>query len=155
MDRGLITSMDIKRKLHSQPCAWEWQEWIRYRRSSIEERTRQLHRIQKVLEGAKIKLSSVVSEISGVSAQKMIRALIQGTDDPKVLAQLVKRRLKKSEELQSVWKGLLSSHQRMMLAEQLRQWNIWMKRLPDSIKRLRSECALLIKIWSSSIRFQE
>ena len=47
----------------------ELRELVRYRRSIIEERARQHNRIQKVLEGANIKLGSVVSDIMGVSAR--------------------------------------------------------------------------------------
>jgi transposase len=46
----------------------ELRELVRYRRSIIEERARQHNRIQKVLEGANIKLGSVVSDILGVSS---------------------------------------------------------------------------------------
>ncbi|WJQ15099.1 IS110 family transposase [Geobacillus stearothermophilus] len=99
----------------------ELRELVRYRRSLIEERARELNRIQKVLEGANIKLASVVSDISGVSAQQILRALIEGTDDPAVLAQLAKGRLKqKIGELRRALKGIMGPHQRMMLSEQCR-----------------------------------
>lgn len=64
----------------------ELRELVRYRRSLIEERARELNRIQKVLGGANIKLSSVVSDINGMSARLIIRALIEGKDDPAALA---------------------------------------------------------------------
>ncbi|KAA5622906.1 IS110 family transposase, partial [Pseudomonas aeruginosa] len=84
-------------------------------------RARELNRIQKVLEGANIKLASVVSDINGVSAQRILRALIEGTDDPAVLAQLAKGRLKqKIGELRRALKGIMGPHQRMMLSEQCR-----------------------------------
>ena len=51
----------------------ELRELVRYRRSIIEERARQHNRIQKVLEGANIKLGSVVSDIMGVSSRDMLR----------------------------------------------------------------------------------
>jgi hypothetical protein len=47
-------------------------ELVRYRRSIIEERARQCNRIQKVLEGANIKLGSVVSDIMGVSSKDIL-----------------------------------------------------------------------------------
>ncbi|MGG4022522.1 IS110 family transposase, partial [Geobacillus stearothermophilus] len=85
----------------------ELRELVRYRRSLIEERARELNRIQKVLEGANIKLSSVVSDINGMSARLIIRALIEGKDDPAALAQLAKGRLKqKTEELRRALKGV-------------------------------------------------
>ena len=59
----------------------ELRELIRYRRSIIEERARELNRVQKILEGANIKLSSVVSRIDGVSSRAMIESLIEGKED--------------------------------------------------------------------------
>jgi transposase len=47
----------------------ELREMVHYRKSLIEERTREVNRLQKILEGCNIKLSSVVSDITGVSAQ--------------------------------------------------------------------------------------
>ncbi|HWO98814.1 MAG TPA: transposase, partial [Bacillus sp. (in: firmicutes)] len=73
-------------------------------------------RIQKVLEGANIKLGSVVSEIMGVSSQEMLRAIADGEDDPVKLASFARRTLKKKkEELELALRGYISPHQRMML----------------------------------------
>lgn len=58
----------------------ELRELVRYRRSIIEERARQHNRIQKVLEGANIKLGSVVSDIMGVSAKDMLRVIAKSGD---------------------------------------------------------------------------
>ncbi|MED4358187.1 IS110 family transposase, partial [Geobacillus stearothermophilus] len=114
----------------------ELRELVRYRRSLIEERARELNRIQKVLEGANIKLSSVVSDINGMSARLIIRALIEGKDDPAALAQLAKGRLKqKTEELRRALKGVMGPHQRMMLAEQWRH----VEYLDEAIARLDRE----------------
>lgn len=98
----------------------ELRELIRYRRSLIEERTWEVNRIQKVLEGANIKLSSVVTDVLGKSGRTMIEALIDGTEDPNILAQLAQRKLKdKKEELKQALKGLIGPHQKMMLKTQL------------------------------------
>ncbi|MBM7694679.1 transposase [Peribacillus deserti] len=53
----------------------ELRELVRYRRSIIEERARQHNRIQKVLEGANIKLSSVISDVMNVSGRDMLLAI--------------------------------------------------------------------------------
>lgn len=55
----------------------ELRELVRYRRSIIEERARQHSRIQKVLEGANIKLGSVVTDIMGVLAKNMLMPLLK------------------------------------------------------------------------------
>jgi len=94
----------------------ELRELVRYRRSIIEERARQHNRIQKVLEGANIKLGSVVSDIMGVSSKNMLRAISEGEEDPKKLADFAQRSLKrKKDELELALRGYISSHQRLML----------------------------------------
>lgn len=99
----------------------ELRELIRYRRSLIEERAREINRIQKVLEGANIKLSSVARDVLGKSGRDMIEAMIQGQEDPEILAELAKGKLKKKkEELQRALNGLIGSHQKLMLAKQLK-----------------------------------
>ncbi len=67
---------------------------IRYPRSLIEERAREVSRIQKVLEGENIKLSSVASNVLGKSGRAMIEAMIAGETDPEALSDLEKRKLK-------------------------------------------------------------
>src|SRR6266700_219214 len=59
---------------------------VRYRQSLVQERSREINRVQKVLETANIKLSSVASKIMGVSGQAMIEALMAGESSPQVLA---------------------------------------------------------------------
>ena len=54
----------------------ELRELARYRKSLIEERSRELNRLQKILEGANIKLASVVKDINGVSARKLLNRII-------------------------------------------------------------------------------
>lgn len=94
----------------------ELRELVRYRRSIIEERARQHNRIQKVLEGANIKLGSVVSDIMGVSSKNMLRAIADGEDDPEKLANFAQRTLKrKKDELELALKGYVNPHQRLML----------------------------------------
>ncbi|SES44618.1 Transposase [Psychrobacillus sp. OK032] len=86
----------------------ELRELVRYRRSIIEERARQHNRIQKVLEGANIKLGSVVSDIMGVSALDMLRAIADGEDDPEKLAGLARRSMKKKKtELELALRGYI------------------------------------------------
>src|SRR5258708_2527082 len=58
------------------------------------ERTREVQRLEKLLEDAGIKLSSVASDITGVSGRAMLEALIAGQRDPAVLADLARRRMR-------------------------------------------------------------
>ena len=56
----------------------ELRELTRYRRSLVQERTREANRIQKVLEGANVKLGSVATDVLGVSGRAMLKALSEG-----------------------------------------------------------------------------
>jgi transposase len=116
----------------------ELRELVRYRRSLIQERSREINRLQKVLEGANIKLSSVATDITGVSAQLMIEALIKGEDDVEHLAQFAKGKMRnKIADLEKALKGTLGSHQKMMLTMQLAH----IAALEESIADLDKEVA--------------
>ncbi|MFF2459485.1 hypothetical protein [Peribacillus simplex] len=54
--------------------------------------------IQKVLEGANIKLGSVVSDVMGVSARDMLNAIAEGEEDPEKLANFARRTMKKKKD---------------------------------------------------------
>jgi len=96
------------------------QDLVRYRRSLISERAREANRIQKVLEGANIKLTSVISDILGVSGRAMLKGIIEGVDAPGELASRVSTHLKASpEELEAALRGVVSAQQRRLLAVQL------------------------------------
>ena len=62
----------------------------RYRRDLIEERTREKNRAEKLLESAAVKLSSVVTDLHGVTGRDIMDHLIAGQRDPKALAQLAR-----------------------------------------------------------------
>jgi transposase len=110
----------------------ELRELIRYRRSLIDERAREVNRVQKVLEGDNIKLSSVASDVLGKSGRAMIEAMINGEENPEMLSELAQRRLKnKKADLQRALKGLMGNHQKLMLAAQLRHIDY----LDEEIKR--------------------
>ena len=72
----------------------ELRDLTRTRTAVTRERSREVQRLEKLLEDAGIKLSSVASDITGVSGRAMLQALIDGQRDPVVLADLAKRRLR-------------------------------------------------------------
>jgi transposase len=69
-------------------------DYTRLRADLTGERSRHIQRVEKLLEDALIKLSSVATNIMGVSARAMLAALIAGERDPRVLAELAKGRLR-------------------------------------------------------------
>jgi transposase len=92
----------------------------RYRTKVIQERARTVNRVQKLLEGANIKLSSVVTDIMGVSARAMLAALGAGETDPTLMAELARGRLRsKIPELEKALIGIVEPHHRFLLAKQL------------------------------------
>lgn len=98
----------------------ELREMVRYRNEIVNERARELNRIQAVLEGANIKLASVVSDISCKSSMAMLHAIIQGTTDVEVLSGFAEGKLiHKIPELRKALKGSIRFHQMQMLKLQM------------------------------------
>lgn len=94
----------------------------RYRTSFIRERVNLVNRIQKLLEGANIKLASVASDIMGMSGRAMLDAIVAGETDPLAMASLAKGKLcNKREQLIEALEGRVQPHQRFILAELLCQ----------------------------------
>jgi transposase len=94
----------------------------RHRRNFVRERSNIANRIQKVLEGANIKLSCVATDILGVSGRAILEALAQGETDPETLSALCVGRLKdKSADMVRALSGCVQPHQRLILSELLFQ----------------------------------
>jgi transposase len=92
----------------------------RQRTHLIQERASVVNRMQKVLEWANIKLASVVTDITGVSARAMLQALVDGQTDVSALAQLAKGRLRsKLAELEQALRGTLEPHHAFMISQHL------------------------------------
>jgi len=95
-------------------------ELTRYRTTLVRERGRVVNRVEKLLESTNIKLSSVVTDVMGVSAKAMLTELAAGATDPQALAKLAKGRLRnKMKELEAALTGTVAEHQRFILAQQL------------------------------------
>jgi transposase len=113
MEHGLLQASFIPNRSQR-----ELRELTRYRQSLVEEHSRFANRLQKVLEGTNLKLSSVASKIQGVSAQAILHALLEGQTDTKVLAELAQGRLRtKRDQLERALKGKLTPHQHFMLSD--------------------------------------
>ena len=92
----------------------------RQRTTLIRERASVINRLQKVLEWANLKLASVVSDIGGVSARAMLKALVAGVEDPEVLADLAKGRMRtKQAELAAALSGRVREHHRFLIRTHL------------------------------------
>jgi transposase len=115
-------------------------ELIRYRTSLIHERTREINRVQKVLEDANLKLASVVSDVMGVSAREMLQQVIEGAQDPARLAQLARGRLReKIDDLTRALTGRVRESHRVLLKlhlEHIDDLNAKITQLAEEIDRL-------------------
>jgi transposase len=98
----------------------ELRDLTRYRKKLIEDRAKEVQRVQKVLEDAGIKLESVVTDVMGKAARRMIEALIAGERDPEVLAQMALTRMRpRIPELRLALVGRFSAHHAVMLRAHL------------------------------------
>jgi transposase len=94
----------------------------RARAIAVRDRTRQVQRLEKFLESTGIKLSSVASELMGVSSRAMLDALVAGERDPQVLAGMAKGVLRrKAPELEAALQGRFTGHHAFLVGEYLTQ----------------------------------
>ena len=116
----------------------ELRDLVRTQAHVIQERSRHINRIHKILETANIKLSSVVTDIVGKSARQMLEALIAGESDPVELAKLARGRMRpKIGLLQHALQGHLEPHHRFLLKETLAHLDF----LQQRIEQLEQEVA--------------
>lgn len=105
--------------VHPEPIR-RLRDVTRYRRSLVRDRTREKQRVEKLLEDAQIKISSVISDIFGVSGRDMLDALAAGQRDPKVLADLARTRMRaRTSVLVEALTGFFTGHHAMLLAMML------------------------------------
>jgi transposase len=92
----------------------------RYRTKLVQERSREVNRLQGVLERANIKLAAVATDIMGVSGRAIVTALVAGQADPATMAELAKGRMRtKLPLLEQALTGLMRDHHRRLLTWQL------------------------------------
>jgi transposase len=96
----------------------ELRELTRYRKTLVQARTDEVNRLQKVLEGANLKLASVVSDVLGVSARAMLAALLGGEQDANALAELARGRLRaKLPALRRALAGRVKPHHLVLIGQ--------------------------------------
>jgi transposase len=98
------------------PPIRELRDLTRYRKAQIEERTREAQRLDKVLQDAGVKLSSVASNLLGRSGRDMLDALVAGGRDPEAISQLARGRLRaKLPDLRRALEGRFSGHHALLV----------------------------------------
>jgi transposase len=114
----------------------ELREVTRYRAKLVQDRSSEVNRLQKVLEGANIKLAAVATDVLGKSGRDMLDALVAGTQDAEVLAELARGKLrKKLPDLRLALEGRVKPHHRFLLMRILAHIDF----LEESLQRLQQE----------------
>lgn len=120
------------------PAIRELRDLTRYRAQQVQDRTQEVNRLCKVLEDAGLKLTSVVSDVLGVSGRAMLEALIAGTTDPVVLADLARGRLRaKLPLLQRALQGRFRPHHAFLIEQIFAKLDF----LDETLDRLTEELA--------------
>ncbi len=126
----------------------ELRELTRYRTSLVRERTAEVNRLQKTLEGANIKLASVATDILGASGRQMLEALVADSADAAALAELAQGRLReKLPELARALAGRFGAHQQFMVAEQLAHIDY----LDEAIERVSAEIGERLRPFAAAV----
>lgn len=126
----------------------ELRNLTRYRKAQIEERARESQRLDKVLQDAGIKLSSVASQVMGVSAQAMLRALVAGERDPQALAELAKGTLRrKLPALREALEGRFAAQHALLVGEILAKLDY----MEEAIGRLSAEIERVIAPFAAQV----
>ena len=121
----------------------ELRELVGYRKSLVADRTRELNRLQKMLEGANIKLSGTVAEINGMSARIILNELLDGkTIDKTRLEEMKKQKIiahnlrASFDQIADDLNGVMSPLQNKMMRELLKhidELNVHIKNLDEDI----------------------
>ena len=100
------------------PPIRELRDLTRYRLQQVRDRTQEVNRLCKVLEDAGVKLSTVATNVLGVSGRAMLTALMNGTTDPVALADLARGKLrKKLPDLRRALHGRFRPHHAFLLGQ--------------------------------------
>jgi transposase len=120
----------------------------RYRTKLGDDRKSEINRLHKVLEDANLKLTSVVSDVMGVTAQAILAELVKGNTDAVLLADLAKGRLReKQDRLRQALVGNLKAHHRFMLAQHLSHIEF----LDEAIAQLDAQIAELLRPFEAEL----
>jgi transposase len=112
----------------------------RNRRTLIRERTREKQRVEKLLEDAQIKLSSVASDIFGVSGRQMLQAMIAGQRDPKVFAHMARASMRaKLRQLEEALTGHFHDHHGFLCQRMLERINDLSAKIQELTARINEQ----------------
>jgi transposase len=120
----------------------------RYRKTQIQDRQREANRLHKILEDTGIKLDCVATDILGKSGRAMLDALVQGTTNPEVLAELAKGRLRaKIPALREALEGRFDAQHALIVGQILAHLDF----LDEAIERLSNEIEEQIRPFEQAV----
>jgi transposase len=118
------------------PPIRELRDLTRYRVQQVQDRAREVNRLCKVLEDSGLKLTSVLTDVMGVSGRAMLAALVEGTTDPAVVADLARGRLRaKLPDLRRALAGRFRRHHAFLVEQILAKIDF----LDETVTRLTAE----------------
>jgi transposase len=130
----------------------------RYRKTQIQERSREVNRLHKALEDAGIKLDCVAADVMGKSGRDMLDALVAGTTDPDVLAEFARRQMrKKIPQLREALAGHFDAHHALWIGAILTHIDFLdaqIERLSDAIEQQIRPFAAAVELLCTTVGIQ-
>ena len=144
-----LTELGLLRASFVPPKAIrDLRDYTRARTRLVQERTRCFQRLEKLLEGALVKLSAVASKLTTESAKDMIKAMIAGQRDPKVLAGLARTRMRaRHDELVEALDGMFDDHHGELARMLLDQVAFLDERITQLTTRITQSVAAIPAAW--------
>jgi transposase len=127
----------------------ELRELTRHRKALVYQRTQEVNRLEKVLEGTNIKLAAVATSMLGTSVRDMLEALLAGEEDVAVLAELARGRMRaKLPALRQALTGQLKAYHRVLLRQILAHLDF----LEAAIAQLQGEIEQRLRPYEAAVR---
>jgi transposase len=144
-----LTELGLLRASFVPPKAIrDLRDYTRARTRLVQERTRCYQRLEKLLEGALVKLSAVASKLTTESAKDMIKAMIAGQRDPRTLAALARTRMKaKHDDLVEALDGMFDAHHGELAGLLLDQIAFLDERVTQLTARITAAVAAMPAAW--------
>lgn len=141
----------LKRSYVPQRPQRELRDLTRQRAQLYGEHTRCVNRIHKVLQDANVKLSSVATDVLGVSGRQMLAALVAGEQDPARLAELARGKLRgKLTELQRALRGHVTPHHQFLLEQLLAH----LAHLEEQLERFSARIEVALRPFVEATTFE-
>ncbi len=126
----------------------ELRDLTRARSTFVRTRATLVNRVHKVLEGANIKLTSVASDVMGVSGRAMLEAIVEGHSSPAEMAELARGRMREKRDLLAkALEGRVQAHHRFVLTELLAQ----IDSLDETIERFNEQIAVYCRPFEEAV----